>query len=386
MSRRSMAHAGKACVGTTLVRTRLVRTGLALVAVAALNGAALNLAGLGFAMTTVAWSQAAQEPAASEPKATKKAAAKKPSAQKQAAAGDPATDPAGVQKALDAAQKSLDAGKADVALNQANALISTSKLEPRSMARALALRGHANMKLAKPAQAISDLQSALWLSGGLSETERSSALQARSQAYREAGLGDAPPIVGVKAANSSPIATAALAPRPTETAAPAGGVGNFFSKLFSPASKADTSAPSQVSAPISAPVSPAISPAVSSWSETTTKAAPPKSDVKPEAKPKPQAAAAASSKVASASTEPGPFRLQLGAVRSRDEAQSVAQRVKQEFGDKIGQRAYDIDETVFGNMGTFYRVRIGPFAEASEPKGLCQALRGKGVDCMLISK
>ena len=127
-----------------------------------------------------------------------------------------------MQKTLDSAQKSLDAGKADVALNQVNALISGGGLETRSMARALAVRGYAYKKQSKPAQAIADLQSALWLKDGLTETERASALQARSEAYREAGLGDAPPISGVKANTSSgsgqqsrPIATATVAPRPS---------------------------------------------------------------------------------------------------------------------------------------------------------------------------
>ena len=390
MFRRSMAYAGLAGVGMTL----------AFACVAGLSVAGLTVAG-----TTGAWAQAVTEqtaPDSAKPK--KKAATKKAPGSESAEAGQAGkkpSDPAAVQKALDAAQKSLDAGKADVALNQANSLISAGGLEPRAMARALALRGHANKKLAKPAQAIADLQSALWLAGGLSEPERAAALQARSEAYREAGLGDAPPIAAAKAAKatansgtSTPIATAAVAPRPAETVtAPgpsqAGGVGNFFSNLFGgSASKAATAPPpAQASVP--------VTPSVSSWSETTQT-----TPAKPEAKPKPQAAKATPSKVASAATQAGQtqtgqseagattagqFRLQLGAVRSRDEAQAVAQRVKQEFGDKIGQRTYDIDETVFGNMGTFYRVRIGPFAEASEPKGLCQALRGKGVDCMLVS-
>jgi hypothetical protein len=36
-------------------------------------------------------------------------------------------------------------------------------------------------------------------------------------------------------------------------------------------------------------------------------------------------------------------------------------------------------------MGTFYRVRLGPFADANEPRELCGRLRVAGVDCMLVT-
>ena len=52
----------------------------------------------------------------------------------------------------------------------------------------------------------------------------------------------------------------------------------------------------------------------------------------------------------------------------------------------IGGHKLEVDETVFGNMGTFYRVRLGPFAAANESKALCDQLRTKGYDCLVVTQ
>lgn len=345
--------------------------------------------------------QAQPEPAKEQAKQAKPAAKKK-----AAAPADPAENPeaakkaaaADVQKALDAAQKSLDTGKFDVAGTQVNAMISKGGLDARSMARALAIRGHVHKKQGKPAQAIADLQSALWLKGGLSDAERANATLARAEAYREAGLGEAPSINGggkgkavadSKAsapapAQSRPIATAAVAARPPEPAPPAqsaasGGTGNFFSNLFGQSPKPS---PQPATAPAAAPVNAAVS----SWSEPTTSAVAKK--VQPAAQPKVKdaqvaAAGPAAAEGAAAAKSTSKIALQLGAVRSRDEAQAIAQRVKKEHGDAIGQRKYDITEAAFGAT-TFYRVRIGPFTDQVESQAICASIRSKGVDCMMV--
>ena len=48
-------------------------------------------------------------------------------------------------------------------------------------------------------------------------------------------------------------------------------------------------------------------------------------------------------------------------------------------------RAPIVDEAVIGSMGTFYRVRIGSYASADEPRGLCNTLRNSGYDCLVVS-
>ncbi len=346
---------------------------------------------------------AAPEPAKKQPTAKKQSAAKKPNTDADNAAPKAARDPADVEKALEAAKKSLEAGKADLAVNQVNGLVSGGGIESRSMARALALRGQAYRKQGKPAQALADLQSALWLKGGLPDDERTAAQQAYSGAHREAGLGDNPTIPGAKSAAAAkaatgtgrtaaaPTAVAATSASAVQTAsttkppqaartaadqvaaapaappAPAPAVqaqqgGNFFSNLFGGGTAAPAQAPAapRTATPTAgtrvAAVAPAVAPAI------------------------PAATAPAPDKAAPAS---GKYRLQLGPVRSREEAKAVGDKVKAEHASLVGGRQYDIEEIAFGNMGTFYRVRIGPYTDANAPKAACAAIRAKGIDCML---
>ena len=39
-----------------------------------------------------------------------------------------------------------------------------------------------------------------------------------------------------------------------------------------------------------------------------------------------------------------------------------------------------------GNMGTLYRVRLGPFASAKDVQSACPSLRKAGFDCMVIDQ
>ena len=318
-------------------------------------------------------------------------------------------DPADIEKALAAAQKSLSAGKADVAAKQVDSLINAGGLDPRSVARALALRGHANRKLGKPAQAIADLQSALYVKNGLSDAERTSALDARAQAHREAGLAEPPTQPGSTVKSearppdprlSTPIATATV---PEKAAAPgsSGGVGGFFSNLFGGSKTQDPSSKSGATDAGVAPPAP-MSPALSSWSEPAKAKAPAKIvavDV-PKVIPQPRPTKAFEStkpepvkaspppRPAITPAEPAPtqFVLRLAAKRTSADAKALAERIKREHAADLGSRAYTIDESVFGNMGKFYRANVGPFADLQGAKALCAAIRARGADCEVISR
>ncbi len=82
----------------------------------------------------------------------------------------------------------------------------------------------------------------------------------------------------------------------------------------------------------------------------------------------------------------GGYRLQVAAVRSRDQAERVIVGLKKEQGFRIGGVEPQIDEMVIGNMGTFYRVRLGPYADATEPTQLCKSLKPHGYDCLVVSE
>jgi tetratricopeptide (TPR) repeat protein len=88
-----------------------------------------------------------------------------------------------------------------------------------------------------------------------------------------------------------------------------------------------------------------------------------------------------------ASREPsGKFRLQVAAVRSRSEADALAASLVAKHGGELGARQPEVTEAVLGNMGTFYRVRVGPYADAKEPQQLCGGLRSSGFDCLVVTQ
>lgn len=326
---------------------------------------------------------------------------------KAAAAKHAAKSGSKADHALARAKKALDAGKADVAVDQMNALLGTGGLDSQTMARAMVLRGLAYKKQGKPAQAISDLQSALWLKGALSDKDRSQALHARVEAYREAGLGEPPPAPGqatkqtahtVAAPVAAPAAPTAAARAPVRqaTAAPqaaapsSGGLGDFLSGIFGGQKVSQPTASLREAAPPSAP-----RPSVSSWSNTevvpaknkepaakakTSSGKPGKTTTKSKSNSRHKPADATEKTGARAAR--GKHEARLAPVRSRAEAAALAARVKKEEGSLLGGHRLEINETTFGNMGKFYRVSIGPFASANETQKLCAALRGKGIDCM----
>jgi sporulation related protein len=334
----------------------------------------------------------------------------------QAQAKRKPVDAAEAAKLLELAEKALNAGKADHAAQQLNSILSSTRLQPRTMARALYLRGVAHQKQNKPAQAIADLTSALWLKGGLSDAERTMALAARSEAYRAAGLLDLADADAKKSGRAA-VPEPQPAKRPPQVAAPieepasrapavtkqaaveqkstsesgSGGLSNFFSNLFGgsqPPTPAGKPAQSQASSrPDPYGVSPqshqsSIGEAWASGTEVSEQRASTR-----------QAASARTAVPLStaAAREPAPkahggaYRVQVAAVRSRKEAQAVAARLKKDQASLLGSREPEVDETVVGNMGTFYRVRIGPFADASEPNALCAKLRGMGLDCLIVA-
>lgn len=323
-----------------------------------------------------AYAQAAATAASAEPDE----AAQEPQPEAAAAKSRKPRAPADAGKTLDAAAKSLEAGKAEQAIQQINALLSGPKLDVRMMARAMVIRGSAWRKQGKPAQAIADLTSALWLKGGLSEADRTAALAMRTEAYREAGLADSSPAPESKAAgkrtetavvsSNRQVEETKPAPSAERTPAPAAqkSSGGFFSNLFGGASSGSAAETAEREKRKAQAPRPAIG---SSWSSAT------------DVTPAPSKTAAGSVTTASTAAAGGHYRVQVATVRSRSEAQALASKVKAQHAAILGSRQPEVDETVIGNMGTFYRVRIGPYANAEEPSSLCAKLRASGLDCLI---
>ena len=342
------------------------------------------------------------------------------------------------QRALEAGIKLYESGKSDEAVKTLDVALHGG-LSSQQVARAFYYRGLANRKLGKPGLAISDLTSAVWLKDGLAGPEREAALKNRVAAYQDAGISNVPdlptptfaadppstsgwqtamngsPVAPAPAAPSTPAPAAstsssspahapgsALAATSTTNGPPApstssGGIGGFFSSIGSIFGGGSSSTPNANDGTVSTssitppPPQPAAAPAqqTTGWGQTTQVAT---------AAPGPDIGSAFVTQVSTsekasraektvASREPsGKFRLQVAAVRSRSEADALAAKLMASHGGELGSRQPEISEAVLGSMGTFYRVRVGPYADAKEPQQLCGGLRSSGFDCLVVTQ
>ena len=365
-------------------------------ALAALAAIAVAVAGV----THVEAQAPAQAPAKPSAKAAaKKAPAKEADAEQAEDGADggakkPAKkkkqDPAEAQRAIDAAVTLLEAGKSEPAAQALTTVLDGGNLPPAIMAKALLYRGIAYRQQKKPAQAIADLTSALWLKGGLGEADRSDAMKQRSSAYQEAGLADsggpiAPAVPSpARATRTASASENAASPGASESPNPSsGGWANPFAGWFggassapsnSPATQRPTPAPSTTASIEASQPAPAAAPAPATKSSGWTR----NTEVRGSSEP-------VATTVAAAKPE-GKFRIQVGMVRTQGEAQALAAKVKREHDTVLAAREPEVDEAVVGNMGSFYRVRIGPFASAQEGQAACARLKGSGVDCLVVAQ
>jgi cell division septation protein DedD len=351
-------------------------------------------------------------------------------------------DPGEAQRTVDHAHKLIETGKIEQAVQALSATLAAGNLPPAIMARALLLRGTAYRQQKKPAQAIADFTSALWLKGGLSESDRADGLRQRAAAYQEAGLNQAGEIAPAGAlaregrprergpnstaapwsdgtTTSSPSAPATALNQEQGTAASSGGGWDLFANLFGGSGSAFAGQPA--AAPVSPPpdaarilnaeTSTAAPPArrtqASGWGRQTqveaerspprvetgaiaSKEEPPRRQVALAEPAKETAREAAKETAREAAKEAGKkgghLRIQIAAVRTQAEAKALATRVMREQAATLAAHEPQIDQTVMGNMGSFYRVLIGPFASAQETQGVCAKLKGAGFDCLVTAQ
>ena len=347
-----------------------------------------------------------------------------------------------VQKMLDTGVTAYNAGKIDQAIRAFDTAIGNGSLSSQQMAKALYYRGLSYRKKNKPALAIPDLTSAIWLNGGLTSAEQQEAMASRVAAYRDAGVSDVPEMARTAGLggdafggsgwqtdmSGSPTTTSAPAsspppppasapvsapqsaayvparpPPPTETTSSSGssgGVGGFFNSITNMFGGSSSSSSAQ---PTTASVEqPPPAPATSGWSQSTeiVTASPPAQapaqvpvPVQQPAPSEPFATQTQVSAVAPPVVERAPpaaatgnYHVQVAAVRSRSEAAALSVRLLSQHGTEFGSRRPVVEETVIGSMGTFYRVSVGPYASEQEPQRLCGSLQTSGFDCLVISQ
>jgi cell division protein FtsN len=76
------------------------------------------------------------------------------------------------------------------------------------------------------------------------------------------------------------------------------------------------------------------------------------------------------------------YGLQVGSAPSKQEAEKIAARLKAEQKKALAKHAVEVDQS--GGNNPVWRVRIGPYATANEPRNLCVRLRQSGYDCLVV--
>lgn len=187
------------------------------------------------------------------------------------------------------------------------------------------------------------------------------------------------PVAAPAAAASAPQEPAVPAPAQAPVQAPA------------PVVTAASQAPAKL-APPPAPKAPPAQPKVAAIQPPPPPPAPPKpvmaqppaTPAPPKSVPAPVQPAAVQPAAPKAASAGGGYRLQLGAVPSEALAQSEWNRIKAAHGDLLNGLNAAFPHVDLGAKGTFYRVQAGPLPDMGRAQELCNALKQRGVGCILV--
>ncbi len=327
---------------------------------------------------------------------------------------------------LSAGTSAFTAGKYDATVRLMTGVLQGDKVAPSEAAKALYFRGLAYQKLGQHTRAIADLGAAMWL--GLPPSERTAALVNRSLAYRAAGLSSQADAELAAARKSGRQRRGRQAHREQRRRhrRHAASISAFATEVRTEGGRTSTIASAE---PAAAPLRNAEAAKPDSWTTTQqSEAAPsepqsggnrlsrwwgsvrgsssePEPAPAPAPPPAPNAAAVSSAwttqtqaeggapqtRVATASpTVPVPsggggnYLLQLSPTRSEAEASALWKTVAKQNA-QLASLQPRIEKTDMGNLGTFYRLQIGPFPDKAESLKLCNALKRSGVDCFLVN-
>ncbi len=114
--------------------------------------------------------------------------------------------------------------------------------------------------------------------------------------------------------------------------------------------------------------------------QKSARAAPAQKPMPAAVTPAPSQTAAAPSPSASGPSSGGGFVLQIGSYPSEADANASWQTYKSTHAAVAGY-APDVQKADLGNKGTWYRLRVGPFASLSEASAACAKLKAQGGSC-----
>lgn len=80
------------------------------------------------------------------------------------------------------------------------------------------------------------------------------------------------------------------------------------------------------------------------------------------------------------------YRLQLGAFRAHDQAESAWGDIAKRNGSLIASLDHSIQQADLGERGTYYRLQAGFFETAADAKSSCAAFEASRIDCIVVAR
>lgn len=142
-------------------------------------------------------------------------------------------------------------------------------------------------------------------------------------------------------------------------------------------------APAKGSAAASAPPAAAAKPAATPPAPAVVA---PKETAMAPPPPAPAAAPAVAKAAPAASIAAGAFLVQVAAARSDGEANAIWSKLQAKETDLLSAYSVDIQKVELAGKGTFHRVRFGPFASRDDAGQVCNALKARKQDCIVVKK
>ena len=94
-------------------------------------------------------------------------------------------------------------------------------------------------------------------------------------------------------------------------------------------------------------------------------------------------AAPAASDVSTSPAAAGAYLLQIGAYKSQEEADSSWRAFAAKHAALLAGFSPNVKQVDLGDKGTWYRLRIGSFADKDAANALCERLKTDGGNCFL---
>lgn len=296
---------------------------------------------------------------------------------------------------LTEASKLLDKGVPAKAIELIDAAMRSGQLPPEMSAKALLMRAQAQEKLGKQAFALADYNSALWMEG-LSAADKAKAEQGRDRISGKLGVAEPAPKVAASSAGANAGEDTALRTptsanvKSTPSEERTGGIGSIFSGIFGssePAREPQQAKPEAGAKP-AAPVPPAAVAKPAAAAKPTAAAKPERvqpTKVKTEKPAQIAVAERTSSTAAPSGDGSGKFGIQFAALHSEDGAISEVERIAKKYGSELKGRSPSVKILGTNDGGTLYKIVAEPY-ERGEATAICELLKTKNLNCMIVSR